>query len=74
MHRSEILAIVAVVGIVLVLVAWVWISRYRRRRAEKPRLRLSDLKLPVDDWRLMVPPEWRTEGTNRLWYERTGVR
>lgn len=66
LHRFEIVAGLVVFLLLVSFVAWLAIGRYRAKRKEQPRLRLADLRLPVDDWRIMVPPEWRTEDTERL--------
>jgi hypothetical protein len=66
MLSFEVWVVAGVVAIVIMLVLWLFICRVRIKHAERPRLRISELQLPVEDWRSLVPPEWQTEETERL--------
>lgn len=64
----EVGAAVGVALLMVCLVVWVLVS-YQRRPVQPERLGVADRDLLVDDWRIMVPPEWRTDETQRLYRE-----
>jgi hypothetical protein len=67
LSSEEILAVVGVVVLALALLAWVWLGQ---RRVEKTRLPRVDQVIEddgsyVDDWRTLIPLEYRTQETVR---------
>lgn len=66
LKHGEVLAILGVVALVSLLALWLWINYQRRKFKERPRLPIIDTPLNVSDWRLLVPPEYRTAETERL--------
>jgi hypothetical protein len=69
-HRGEVIAALAVVVLLIICIAPVVWKRWRSKRSELPRLRHIEPKVGRNgDWRFLIPPEFRTEATGRLFQE-----